>query len=96
MHSAATPSCQDPGVGKDPVLCLLPSALPGHLEFPCEEESTSRLEVLPVLNFSCPGLLRQNNIQPSTQAAPMGAEARILIHPSAVAEAYRGGMSEAW
>lgn len=33
-----------------PDLCPLPSALPGHLGFSCEEEATSRLEALPVLN----------------------------------------------
>lgn len=74
-HSAATPPCQDPGFREDPVLRLLPSALPGHLECPCEEEATSRLEVQPVLNFSWPGLLRQKNSCTGAQGAPKGGGA---------------------
>lgn len=92
-----TPPCQDPGFGEDPVEGLLPLALPGHLEFPCEEEAPSRLEVLPVLNFNWPGLLRQKNScterSRSTYGGCRGSE--ILSHSSAEVEVYVGGMSEA-
>lgn len=90
-HSAATPPCQDPGFGEDPVCVYFLQPFLVTLNF------LVRRKPLTVLNFSWPGLLRQKTSRTKHSGSVYGTcrGSDSLSHSSAEVKVYLGGMSKA-